>query len=259
MQAVSDANPYGSDEAIANSCYARLADDRLVVGDGEDAPALASRVHAALRALVLDPEFPCVGSRSAFNQNSYRFAMYTEMNTDAATAGLAHDLFAFTREQPSIEGQFTTFVACFDTPKVKEPLEFEELLWAQLQRLHVVDTQAWDPDVSADPADPQFSFSFGGRAIYVDGLAPSGTRWARTFPWPLLAFNLHEQFEQLRESGQFERMQEVIRERDVELEGDVNPNLSNFGEHTEARQYSGREVEADWRCPVTFTRRSEPE
>jgi FPC/CPF motif-containing protein YcgG len=68
----------------------------------------------------------------------------------------------------------------------------------------------------------------------------------------LLAFNAHFQFEQLRESGQFERMQEVIRDRDTELEGDVNPNLANFGEHTEAKQYSGREVGDDWGCPVTF-------
>jgi FPC/CPF motif-containing protein YcgG len=69
----------------------------------------------------------------------------------------------------------------------------------------------------------------------------------------LLAFNSHDQFERLRATGQFERMQDVIRERDTQLEGDVNPNLANFGEHTEARQYSGRAVEPDWRCPVTFS------
>ena len=97
-----------------------------------------------------------------------------------------------------------------------------------------------------------FSFSFAGRAFFVVGLSPGGERWARTFPWPTLAFNAHSQFEQLRETGQFERIQAVIRDRDRELEGDLNPNLSNFGEHTEARQYSGREVEADWVCPVVF-------
>jgi FPC/CPF motif-containing protein YcgG len=106
--------------------------------------------------------------------------------------------------------------------------------------------------VSSDPASPTFSFSFAGRAYFVVGLSPAGTRWARTFPWPLLAFNPHAQFEELRRTGQFERMQTVIRERDTQLEGDVNPNLANFGEHTEARQYSGREVGDDWRCPVTF-------
>ena len=239
----------------APSAYARFADERLIVGDGEDAPLLASRVHAALRALILDPEFPCVGARSAMNQGSYRFGMYEELAAGETTMPLAHDLLSFVREQPSIEGQFTTFIACFDGPKVMTPEEFELLLWDQLAKLHEIDSAPWDPEVSADPGDPRFSFSFGGRAFFVVGLAPSGERWARTFPWPLLAFNSHDQFEHLRDSGQFERMQEVIRERDTELEGDVNPNLANFGEHTEARQYSGREVGPDWRCPVTFSRR----
>ena len=88
------------------------------------------------------------------------------------------------------------------------------------------------------------SSSSGSRLEGSAGLPPA--------PWPTLAFNAHSQFEQLRETGQFERIQTVIRDRDRELEGDLNPNLSNFGEHTEARQYSGREVEADWVCPVVF-------
>jgi FPC/CPF motif-containing protein YcgG len=247
-------NPHRSEDAISASAYARFEGERLISRDGDDAAALAERVHAALRALILDPEFPCVGARSAFNQGSYRFAMYDEMSTEATTGGLARDLYTFVQEQPSIEGQFTTFVAVFDAPKVKEGIEFERLLWDQLARLHALDTESWDHAVSSDPADPRFSFSFAGRAFFVVGLAPSGERWARTFPWPVMAFNSHDQFEALRASGQFERMQEVIRERDTELEGDVNPNLSNFGEHTEARQYSGREVGPDWRCPVTFTR-----
>jgi FPC/CPF motif-containing protein YcgG len=135
---------------------------------------------------------------------------------------------------------------------VKEPAGFEGLLWRQLRLLHERDTAEWDPSVSSDPGDPRFAFSFGGRAFFVVGLAPSGERWARTFPWPLLAFNAHRQFRELRTSGKFERIQEVVRERDEALEGDLNPNLSDWGSHTEARQYSGREVEDDWTCPVQF-------
>jgi FPC/CPF motif-containing protein YcgG len=68
----------------------------------------------------------------------------------------------------------------------------------------------------------------------------------------VLAFNAHRQFQELRARGQFERMQEVVRERDAALEGEINPNLSDWGTHTEARQYSGREVEDGWVCPVRF-------
>jgi FPC/CPF motif-containing protein YcgG len=237
----------------SDACYALLEGDALVcAADHEPAPALATRVHAAFRALVLDPEFPCVGARSAINQGSYRFGMYDDMRSADSAHALARDLRSFVAEQPQIEGEFTTFIACFDTPKVSDPEAFERLLWDQLASLHALDTEPWDPTVSRDPTDGRFSFSFAGRAFFVVGLAPSGRRWARTFSWPVLAFNAHFQFEQLRRSGQFSRMQDVIRERDEQLEGDINPNLANFGEHTEARQYSGREVGDDWRCPVRF-------
>ena len=250
---LADSNPYTDETALEASCYTRWVDDALLAWpEGAAAPALADRVHGALRALVLDPEFPCVGARSALNQGSYRFAMYKELGSGEASAGLARDLFTFVAEQDSIEGEFTTFIVAFDTPKAINAEEFERLLWGQLEDLHKVDQASWDPDVSSDPRDPTFSFSFAGRAFFVVGLSPAGERWARTFPWPTLAFNPHAQFERLRERGEFERIQSVIRDRDRELEGDLNPNLSNFGEHTEARQYSGREVEPDWVCPAVF-------
>jgi len=80
-------------------------------------------------------------------------------------------------------------------------------------------------------------------------LHPRSSRLARQFRWPALVFNPHEQFERLRADGKWKRMQHTIRERDVELQGSVNPMLSDFGETTEARQYSGRAVEADWEAP----------
>ena len=208
---IADPNPYDDELALKSSSYARWLDDRLLVWPGgAPAPALADRVHGALRALVLDPEFPCIGARSALNQSSYRFAMYDELGSAEASAGLARDLFTFVAEQDSIEGEFTTFIAAFDAPKAIDAQEFERLLWAQLANLHEVDGVAWDPEVSSDPRDPTFSFSFAGRAFFVVGLSPAGERWARTFPWPMLAFNAHSQFEQLREAGQFERIQAVI-------------------------------------------------
>lgn len=246
-------NPIDSKLALEASSYSRPDGESLMdVASGEPASSLAQRVHAALRALILDPEYPCVGSRSALNQGSYRFAMYQELNTEEATSGLAHDLFEFVQEQDGIEGEFTTFIACFDAPKSLSPEEFEERLWRQLEALHQLDTEPWDESVSSDPHDRRFAFSFGGRAFFVVGLSPQGERWARRFPWPLMAFNAHFQFEKLREDGRFEKIRDTVRQRDAEIEGDVNPNVEDFGEHTEARQYSGRTVPDDWKCPVEF-------
>ena len=66
---------------------------------------------------------------------------------------------------------------------------------------------------------------------------------------PCLVFNFHDQFETLRASGKFARMQEAIRKRDIALQGSINPVLARFGEASEARQYSGQEVSQEWQCP----------
>ena len=58
----------------------------------------------------------------------------------------------------------------------------------------------------------------------------------------MLVFNLHSQFEELKASGRYDHMRDLIRGRDVELQGSVNPMVADHGEQSEARQYSGRAV-----------------
>jgi FPC/CPF motif-containing protein YcgG len=151
-------------------------------------------------------------------------------------------------------------VAIFHGPQNLDELQFEELLWQQLGALHRGDAARfdWDPSVRSDPADPHFSFSFAGQALYVIGLHANSSREARRFRWPALVFNPHEQFVRLREEGKWKRMQETIRTRDRELQGTINPMLSEFGETSEARQYSGRVVEEDWRAPFKQVERKCP-
>jgi uncharacterized protein len=134
------------------------------------------------------------------------------------------------------------------------PKTFETLLWRQLAALHDLSKPnfEWNTAVSKEPDDPRFSFSFAGSAYFVVGLSPASKRWARRFPWPTLVFNDHFQFERLREAQRFDRMRDLIRERDQALHGSNNPMLEDHGAHSEARQYSGREVGQDWRCPVRF-------
>jgi FPC/CPF motif-containing protein YcgG len=180
------------------------------------------------------------------------------MGTRATTAGLAYDLWEYVRELPTLETEYATFIASFAAPLTSDEREWEELLWSQLQSLHEMDKphHAWDSTVSSDPEDPAFSFSFAGTAFFIVGLHPSSSRLARRFAWPTLVFNAHAQFERLREQHQFDRMRQTIRTRDHQLQGSLNPNLSNYGEHSEARQYSGRAVEGDWKCPFHALTRS---
>ncbi|MGD6716525.1 YqcI/YcgG family protein, partial [Xanthomonas citri pv. citri] len=70
------------------------------------------------------------------------------------------------------------------------------------------------------------------------------------FSSPVLVFNLHAQFERLRAEGRYEKLRASILERDEALAGSLNPMLARHGETSEARQYSGRVVGEEWRCPM---------
>jgi FPC/CPF motif-containing protein YcgG len=161
---------------------------------------------------------------------------------------MARDLEAFVFSDVRRANAFATFVAMFREPRGLTEKRFEELLWLNLQQLHQIDAvrHAWSEKVSSDTANPRFAFSFASEPLYVVGLHGGSSRRARTFPWPTLIFNPHEQFERLRHQGNWTKMQQTIRRRDVALQGFTNPMLSDFGEASEARQYSGRAVEAEW-------------
>lgn len=252
---ITEENPFVSKQALESSNYAAFIDKKLVAGEdlSEKPDPLLGFIHDSFRSLVLNPQFSCVGAKSAIQQGGYRFGHYDELAGTEATAGLAHDLFRFLQEQPKLNGEFSTFVATFSNPIIHSEDQFEKLLWQQLQKLYEVDAplHAWDPQVSDDPDNPHFAFSFATQSFFVVGLHPAASRYTRRFAWPTLVFNLHAQFEQLREEGRFERMQEVIRTRETALQGSLNENLTDYGSKSDARQYSGRPVSDDWRCPFS--------
>ena len=215
------------------------------------ASARAERVDNAFRAFVGDPRFPCLAAKGAVRRRGYRLGVYSAFGSADAAAALARVLTAFVRTPAADGAGLTAFVAVFPGRAPASEREFERRLWAQLQHLHECDdpTVGWDPRVSADPEDPSFAFSFAGQAFYVVGLHPRSSRLARRFRWCALVFNPHAQFERLRAEGRFARLRALIRARDTVLQGSSNPSLADFGERSEARQYSGRATEAEWRCP----------
>jgi uncharacterized protein len=245
-------DPFDDDVARTHSQYYGYDDGDLVRLLEVAAPTIFAEIaHATLRDFVLDEEFPCLGARAAFHRGSYRFGAYEKLDDAAVTRGLMRDLYAFANERNGIAANFTTFAAVFRGPIPADERAFEDALWSQLERLHLLDRTLydWDPAVSSDPNDPEFSFSLAGNAFFVVGMHPKATRRARRFAWPALMFNAHDQFEELRNNGTFAGLQQRIRERDVRLQGSINANLADYGRHSEAGQYSGREVEADWKCP----------
>ncbi|MEJ8803185.1 guanitoxin biosynthesis heme-dependent pre-guanitoxin N-hydroxylase GntA [Pontibacter sp. H249] len=207
-------------------------------------------IHTSILDKISDTDYPCVGAKAALNSGQYRLGVYDSIGADETTRQLGEDLKNYTSETLSTESEYMTLIAVFSDEAVAE-VDFEQKLWLQLQKLHDSEKhhQLWDPAVSNNPEESDFSFSYNGTAFFVVGLHPNASRKARRFAHTALAFNLHRQFEQLREKDVYENMQKVIRDREVAYDGSVNPMLSNFGEGLEAPQYSGRQVDESWKCP----------
>ncbi|MFS0736235.1 guanitoxin biosynthesis heme-dependent pre-guanitoxin N-hydroxylase GntA [Sphingomonas sp. 1P06PA] len=206
------------------------------------------------RTFVRDQEFPCVGAKSALSRGQMRFIVARDMRSawdDLRVLPTLMHLASGYRADPKL---FQTLVVLFEGPDALDETTFEQHLWQRVQSLS--DKDEWlgqkpDPRVSSDPENPHFSLSFGGEAFFVVGLHPQASRPARRFATPALVFNLHDQFEQLRAMGQYEKLRGAIINRDVALAGAPNPMLARHGSVSEARQYSGRLVGDGWKCPFS--------
>lgn len=194
-------------------------------------------------------DYPCVGAKSALHTSHYRIGIYGKMGDPDTNLRLAEDLKKYIQETLSTNSNYMTMIAVFDD-EIDSEIDFEQKLWEQLQKLHDSDrSSVWDPAVGNDPESANFSFSFNGSAFFVVGLHPQASRKARKFSRAAMAFNLHHQFEQLREAGLYEKMKKVIRNREIVFDGSINPMLTDHGDGLEAPQYSGRKVDTSWKCP----------
>jgi uncharacterized protein len=211
--------------------------------------AITQLAHDGFKALALSKAFACVAGAAAVRGDNYRFLAYDDLGSLESARKLAVDLREFIADFPLSPDRFGSFIASFRGPAGLSATDFEKQLWGTLQSLHDLDELDWDPTVSSDPEDDRFSFSFHGRAFFVVGMHPASPRWTRRLAWPTLVFNAHAQFEQLRRTGRFESLQRTIRRRDTRLQGGPNPAVANYGTQPEAKQYGGRVVEPDWKCP----------
>lgn len=207
---------------------------------------------SAFKHFVRDSSFPCVGAKSALAQDQIEVVIARDIRSNWDDLRVIDKLIGFAKSYENSPTLFRSFVVIFREPDNLFESQFEQHLWERVQSLSDKDSlfgMQTDARASADPSDRRFSLSFGGEAFFVVGLHPKASRPARRFIKPALVFNLHNQFEQLRQEGRYETLRRAILDRDLVLAGSPNPMLSRYGESSEARQYSGRAVDSDWRCP----------
>ncbi|MBL1099595.1 guanitoxin biosynthesis heme-dependent pre-guanitoxin N-hydroxylase GntA [Streptomyces coffeae] len=200
---------------------------------------------------ILGDRFACLAGRSAWRKGGITHRHYDLMGSEDSARLMALDLADFVDSADWSAKSFTSFIATFERPRGVDELRFEELLWEQLQLLHEQDAQSyrWAEGYSSDPQAQEFAYSVAGHPFFVIGLHETHRRWGRRPPFPMLAFNSHEQFDRIKGANMWDRLAEKIRKQDIQLQGDINPNLLEYEQLSEARRYSGRPKPADWQCP----------
>lgn len=198
--------------------------------------------------------FPCVGAKAALNRGGMEFVVARDFRSAWDDLRILPALIDLSKRYRAEPKQFQSLVVIFEEGAPADEVEFEQLLWERLTSLS--DKDEWlgqlpDTRVAHDPDDPHFALSFGGEAFFVVGLHPKASRPARRFDFPAMVFNLHDQFERLRQQGRYDKLRGTILERDIELAGSANPMLDSHGAVSAARQYSGRAVDEGWQCPFS--------
>lgn len=208
-----------------------------------------NRIEEAYKDFIIKKKHPCIMANAVFATDNYHVKIYGRLDSPDNIPCILTDIQNYVDHYDFNSNQFESLIFCFKDEEIATEEVFEAKLWTFLQALHNKDVKRWDDSVSPNPDDSNFSFSLAGRAFYVIGMHPQSSRLARRTPYCTVVFNLHWQFEKLREMGTYQTVKKRIRQRDKRLQGSINPTLRDFGKDTEAKQYSGREVEKDWKCP----------
>jgi uncharacterized protein len=199
-------------------------------------------------------KFPCIAAKAALKNGHLKTFVAEHMACPKDDARILHFLYDFVDAYRLSAKPFHSAAILFRGPTGVDPVLFDALLWERLSALRLLDSQhySYDPRVSDDPVSENFSFSLKEEAFFVIGIHPQSHRLSRQFSHPALVFNPHAEFEKLRVSHRYEPLKRTIRKRDVQFSGSVNPMLKDFGEESEALQYSGNQYDSQWKCPLTI-------
>jgi uncharacterized protein len=202
-----------------------------------------------------DERYPCVAARAAVSRQQIQCLVADHMACPKDDESILQFIYAFVDDFRKTGTLLQSAAVIFTGPEETTEGTFDSLLWNRLQALSRLDAThfTYDKRVNPDPAHPNFSFSLAEEAFFVIGLHPGSSRASRQFRFPAIVFNPHAQFEQLRESNQYEKMKNIIRRRDIVYSGSINPMLADFGESSEVYQYSGRQYDGEWICPLRPT------
>lgn len=196
-------------------------------------------------------EFPCVGARASVLKGRAVVMVADNICCPNDDVEILQFLYRFIDDIRKGNTDFSSATVVFKGPIVLTEEAFDRSLWLRLQSISDLDSASFEfaKGVSANPESSEFCYSLKEEPFFVLALHAGSSRKSRRFEYPVLVFNPHAQFETMRESGAYGKMQDIIRKRDVDYSGSINPMLTDFGERSAAYQYSGRKYKSNWKCP----------
>ncbi|MEP7231715.1 MAG: guanitoxin biosynthesis heme-dependent pre-guanitoxin N-hydroxylase GntA [Ginsengibacter sp.] len=210
------------------------------------------KIKQAYLSFINNKDFACIAAKAALAKNQIKCFVSGNMACPNDDLRILEFLYSFVDEYKNSNGLYHSATIIFNAPHFETESMFDKIMWERLQSLSDLDSRKYkyDARVDNDPYSPNFSFSLREEAFFIIALHPASSRPLRRFAYPALVFNPHKQFEELRETGKYDKMKEAVRKRDMAYSGSVNPMLSDFGEASEIYQYSGRKYDDTWQCPL---------
>lgn len=201
---------------------------------------------------ISNPQFPCVAAKAAFARKQIKCFVAGNMACPASDKMILDFLYDFIESYRVEKGLYHSATVIFTGPDIHDEEYFDKVLWQRLQSLSDIDAERYNYDkrVSDDPSSPEFSYSLKEEGFFIIGLHPASSRPGRRFSYPTIVFNPHQQFEVLRKEDHYESMKRTVRRRDLKVAGSINPMLDDYGTSSETLQYSGRQYDSSWQCPL---------
>ncbi len=203
-------------------------------------------------SFISNKAFPCIAAHAAASRQHIKCFIAEHMACAFEDENILQFLYEFVDSYRNSDKLFHSAAIIFKNPVITGEDIFEPLLWQRLQALSDMDSlqYRYDKRVDADPASLTFSFSLKEEAFFIIGMHSASSRASRQFKYPTIIFNVHAEFEKLREMDKYDSMKDIVRKRDEIYSGSVNPMLDDFGRSSEALQYSGKQYNAGWQCPL---------
>lgn len=147
------------------------------------------------RMLDEHTKFPCIFGVDAVRKQTLRYT-YVPMADTVSVLGVALQSFA---GQAVELGRRTSLVAFFEDDDVSRTVsEWNTHFWSLLQGLHAIDSSNWPTDISTDPDNPEWEFSFAGMPFFVVANTPNHElRSSRFFEYFTVTFQPRFVFDDL--------------------------------------------------------------